>query len=159
MGDSELDALKAAAGVSSDAELAKMLGIRQSAISQWKSRGRVPEKYKMIYQNELSKSDQSNAFRLHLYKYYENHYFIMAAMAFMTRIDMEDLPGIEVGKQLEQALLDLSAIALKATEHDLRKRIIVNEDDCQTLINIMRRNYKGEIDAVLNRIGIREGDK
>lgn len=151
MADSDIDALKRAIGVQTDAELAMRLGIGHTAVSQWRSRGKIPKKYTAILGAELDKNYISDALRLHIYRVYENHYFIMAALAFLPEVGRLKLgdDALATGKKLEQALLDLAAIAAQATETDLKKRVIVNDDDCRTLINIMHRNYSDRIGEIL----------
>ena len=43
--DATIAGLRGAVSAGTDAELARMLGVDQSTISSWRSRGRVPERF------------------------------------------------------------------------------------------------------------------
>lgn len=54
--DATIAELRSASGVSSNAELARRLGIEQSTISAWRARGRVPERYVNLLQKPTSEN-------------------------------------------------------------------------------------------------------
>lgn len=60
MGDSveaEISSLKVMLGAGSDSELAALLGLRRSAISQWKKRGNVPDRAREQARKVLASRD------------------------------------------------------------------------------------------------------
>lgn len=55
--ENTLEELRKVVSARNDAELARKLGIDQSTISSWKSRGRVPQRFANMLSAELGKAD------------------------------------------------------------------------------------------------------
>ena len=58
--DVEIDELKRAARASTDAELASIIGVKPSAVAQWRRRGRIPDKARFKVDNLLFAKERND---------------------------------------------------------------------------------------------------
>jgi hypothetical protein len=141
--DEEIAALRSAIGARNDVELAELLGIKKSAISQWRGRSSVPAKYRAIY---IKPSDAeiadavTKAFRIVMFGKPEHSFWLAAAVSAIphTVFGLGDETEEQRGLRLERAILDGMNVAMIATLRHLRKEVCEGEDDYRRLVQALR---------------------
>lgn len=152
--DDEIGALRAAVGAKTDMELAELLGVRRSAISQWKARGAVPKKYRSLFAS-LSADDirdaLNTALRFHVFGKIERSYWLLAALAAIppAAFTAADESPAERGRRLEGIMLRVMNLAINATNTTLRQDYIRDDAECQRVIDELLESKGEGIDNII----------
>ena len=130
--DAELEELKALFGVQTDIELAASLGIERSTIAQWRRRGRLPPRYKIIAGAERrltrTKAQSEEALRRAIrglvYRDPLYHLWLAACLSALPAGDFavregEDAPAR--GRRLERRIAELFDNCLNFSQAELGK--------------------------------------
>jgi hypothetical protein len=140
--EADIEALKQALGVDTATGLAEALGLQRSALSQWKARGSIPQKYLILARpptdGEIA-SALDNALRLNVFGRRENAYWLRAALALLPAADtaLADESPADRGARLERLVLRLMNRAMVATAQVLHKEHCESDDDCNRIITAL----------------------
>lgn len=152
--DDEIGALRAAVGAKTDMELADLLGVGRSTISQWKARKAVPKKYRSLF-SSLSDDDirqaLTTALRFHVFGKVEPSYWLIAALAVIPPVAfvVTDESPFERGTRLENLMLRVMNFAINATNTTLRQDYIRDDAECQRVIDDLLENQAVGIDRLI----------
>lgn len=137
--DEQIAALRRVIGAANDMQLADLLGIKKSAISQWRGRNSVPEKYRAltVRPSQAEMADAIlKAFRIVMFGKPEHSFWLAAALGalppsvFGKGVETDE----ERGLRLERAVLQGMNLAMVATARHLRKAACEGEDDYRQLV-------------------------
>lgn len=145
MSETEIQALKAALGATTDGELATALGVERTSISQWRRRGSVPQKYRAYLGLDEMVSEVTRLLtsgRKRVLDRIEYHYWVRAALAFMpSHHDDGQKTFAERGRSREEMLMTLLNLAMVSTNAYLGKRWCESEADYDALIDAMMAHH------------------
>lgn len=151
----ELDiaALREAVGARTDMELAEKLGIKRAAVSLWRSRGAIPQKYRLLYKSPSQKEIRAaveNAVRFQVFGNPNHSYWLMAALAVLPAetFKLTDEYSDSRGERLERIITKVMSLSVNVTLTDLQKQYCENRDDYEKLVYIIKENYMNYIDQI-----------
>ena len=143
-------------GAKNDAELARQLGVKRSAISQWRDRGAVPAKYLQLLRNSTAADYRralESALRLNIFGRPEAGYWLRAALAVFpfhlagkTSINGSDLDDIE------GVMIHLMGLAVTATNIGLKQEYCRDKADCDRLVALLKSDFSVEIEQITRRL-------
>ncbi|MBA4792309.1 MAG: helix-turn-helix domain-containing protein [Phenylobacterium sp.] len=148
----DIEALRVALNAKNDSELARQLGVNRSAISQWRDRGAVPNKYLQLLVSPAA-ADYGRALdaalRLHIFGRVEAAYWLRAALAVFPFDEMKEANVDAVFlDNVEQAMMQLMGLAITATNVGLKQELCRDAADCDRVIQILKTDFADEIERI-----------
>lgn len=150
----QIAALRISLDAATDMELAEKLGVVRSAVAQWRTRG-VPKKYASLIPK--SEADISNAvdtaLRITLFHKPGNAYILAAALASIPYGALGHFQADTAEKAIafERLMLRVAAVAINATNLELKKETCESQDDYLQLVQILRTKYADEVANVISK--------
>jgi hypothetical protein len=149
MARSEIAALKEALDARNDLELAAKLGINRSTIAHWKQRGAVPAKYHYLL-SARGEAAIERSLDQQLFAEPEYHYWLRAALALAGAIDRAATNDASAASY-ERLIVNLMALALKATRTDLGLSKIQDEGTWVRLMEVLRQRHSDDVADLAKR--------
>lgn len=153
--EAQLSALKRALDVETDMALAECLGLQRFAVSKWRKRLSIPEKYIALIPEtkERISGALDAAFRITLFHKPGNAFIVAAAMAALPydKFSKFEASTAEKAIAFERLMLRLASVAINATNLDLKKETCESQDDYLQLVQLLRTKYADEVANVISK--------
>lgn len=149
----EIAALRVRVGAKTDSELARILGVGKSAVSQWATRG-VPDKYKSLLIDlspEGAREAMAKALKIQVFGRIEPAYWLRAALAVLPAEALAEggeTPQ-ERGRRLERLVLELMNAAYEATYMVHGRELCRDDGECDRVIDLMVSEEADNVAAIL----------
>lgn len=130
--EEEIAELRRVAGASTDSELASLMNLQRSAISQWRKRGKVPDRARRSVEKLAANQDAQKRFRADLESLPVNQRQLARALAILYH-DPGPLPDTAAGFTALARELKIAALYFEETERAaailLRYRMALDGSD------------------------------